>query len=233
VFEGPQGILKSSALQILGGAWYSIAHATVGSKDFLQGLRGVWLLEIAELQSFSKADVTSVKNMLSAPHDDYRPTYGRAVVRFQRQCVMAGTTNTEDWGTDDTGLRRFWPIRCGTIDLPALTTDRAQLFAEAVAAVDAGTTWWEMPAATLTVQHERQYHDEWTGPILEWCALQHAGGESLQIKNILAGPLHVPIEHATKADQMRVARILRLAGWKRVTTRVGPTVAKVWLKGDT
>jgi predicted P-loop ATPase len=232
VFEGPQGIKKSSALQVLGGPWYSIAHESVGSKDFLQGLRGVWLLEIAELQSFSKADVTSVKNMLSAPHDDYRPSYGRHVVRFPRQTVMAGTTNSEDWGTDDTGLRRFWPIRCGTIRLDLLAAARDQLLAEAVAAFDAHARWWDMPPETADIQRDRQHHDEWTLPILQWCQLQYRGGESLQVKDILAGPLQIPIDRANKADQMRVARILKLAGWQRKKARVGEQTAWVWSKSE-
>jgi predicted P-loop ATPase len=232
VFEGPQGIKKSTALQVLGGPWYSIAHESVGSKDFLQGLRGVWLLEIAELQSFSKADVMSVKNMLSAPHDDYRPSYGRAVVRFPRQCVMAGTTNADDWGTDDTGLRRFWPIRCGAIDLDALRQDRDHLVAEAVALFAAKARWWDMPAAeTLAIQRDRQHFDEWTRPVLDWCRLQPTavdGGESVSLKDILAGPLQIPIDRANKADQMRVARILKLAGWVRKKIRLGEETAWVW-----
>jgi putative DNA primase/helicase len=232
VFEGAQGIKKSTALQVLGGTWYSIAHATVGSKDFLQGLRGVWLLEVAELQSFSRADVTSVKNMLSAPHDDYRPSYGRAVVRFPRQCVMAGTTNTDDWGTDDTGLRRFWPIRCGEIRLDHLAAARPQLFAEAVAAVDAHASWWEMPDETAQIQRDRQHYDEWTGPILDWCRLQLGGGESVAIKDILAGPLGVALDRASKADQLRVARILKLANRERRKVRRGDETTYVWVKRD-
>jgi putative DNA primase/helicase len=233
VFEGAQGIKKSTALQVLGGAWYSIAHATVGSKDFLQGLRGVWLLEVAELQSFSRADVTAVKNMLSAPHDDYRPSYGRAVVRFPRQTVMAGTTNTDDWGTDDTGLRRFWPIRCGEIRLDHLAAAREQLFAEAVAAVDAHARWWEMPPDTASIQRDRQFYDEWTEPILEWCRLQFGGGESVAVKDILAGPLHIPIDRVNKADQMRVARILKLTGRERRKVREGEETVWKWVIRDT
>ena len=34
VFEGPQGIRKSSALAVLGCEWYGITHESVGTKDF-------------------------------------------------------------------------------------------------------------------------------------------------------------------------------------------------------
>lgn len=231
VFEGPQGIRKSTALAALGGPWYSIAHEAVGSKDFLQGLRGVWLLEIAELQSFSKADVMSVKNMLSSPCDDYRPSYGRHVLRYPRQCVMAGTTNADQWGADDSGLRRFWPIQCGTIDVEALLRARDQLIAEAVEAVDAGGAWWEMPLDTSEVQSARQYHDEWTGPVFEWMALQ-APGVGVLLLDILTGPLRTPVERCEKSLQLRVASILRLGGWERKRTRVGPKPRWLWFKKD-
>src|ERR1700689_195823 len=46
VFEGGQGIGKTSALRILGGEWYSSNNASMQEKDFLQGLQGYWLIEI-------------------------------------------------------------------------------------------------------------------------------------------------------------------------------------------
>lgn len=230
VFEGPQGIRKSSALQVLGGAWYSVAHESVSSKDFLQGMRGKWLIEIAELQSFTRAEVNAVKTMMSNQVDDYRPSYGRNVVSFPRQCVMAGTTNSEEWGTDDTGLRRFWPIRCGDIDLPLLAAARDQLFAEAVHALTAGQTWWEMPEGTRDVQADRQYHDEWTDTILEWCSQQLDDGISL--KAVLVGSLKIDIGRIDKVAQMRASRILKLGGWERKKVRRGNATPSLWFNGE-
>jgi putative DNA primase/helicase len=230
VFEGEQGLLKSTALEVLGGPWYAVAHERMDAKDFLQGLRGKWLIEIAELQSFSKPEVTAVKTLMSTAVDDYRPSYARHVQRFPRQCVFAGTTNTDDWGTDETGLRRFWPIACGAIDVPALRDARPQLFAEAVARFDAGATWWRMPDETAAVQHARQYEDSWTATILAFAAGQ-SPTYGFRLGDCLTQALDLPLDRLDKRTEMRAARILRLHGFARCVVRLAPhlPVQRRWL----
>ncbi len=231
VFEGPQGIMKSTALEVLGGEWYSASHETIGGTNFLQGMRGKWLLEIAELQSFAKADKRAIKNTLSTRNDDYRKTYGRHVKRYPRECVFAGTTNSDDWGDDDTGLRRFWPIVCGAIHLDHLKAAREQLFAEAVAAFQTAGTWWEMPTSASQVQADRQYHDEWTETILDWAMLQPIE-LGITVKDVLNGPLKIPLDRCDKGLQMRVSRILKLARWERRKTRVINFTYWRWFRGE-
>lgn len=227
VFEGRQGLKKSTALEILGGDWYSTTHETVGSKDFLQGLRGKWLLEIAELHSFTKADVRATKNTLSTRNDDYRRSHGRHVQRYPRECVFAGTSNPKDWGNDDTGLRRFWPIECGEINVPLLQAARVQLFAEAVRALADGATWWEMPSATEAVQASRQQYDEWTEAILKWIAMQPSD-EGFRMSQMASEALKITPDKLDMKTQVRAGRVLRLAGYEKRDERVGQQIVKVW-----
>ena len=99
-------------------------------------------MEMAELAGIRSAIDEKIKAYISNRTDVYREPYARASVGVPRQQVFIGTTNADSYLNDPTGNRRFWPVKVGTIDLDALTRDRDQLWAEAVARFDAGEAWW-------------------------------------------------------------------------------------------
>lgn len=215
VLEGPQGLGKSSALRILGGDYYRVALESMTSKDFLQALRGAWVIEIAELSSTSKADVERIKVIVSTPSDPYRPSYGAYTMTYPRQCIFIGTTNRDDYLMDETGGRRFHPVRCGFVDLDALALDRLQLLAEARARVAQGESWWEMPLSAAEVQASRRADDPWTVTVSDYIAAK----PNVTITEVLVDALKFKESDIYDQESKRIGRILRSLAWERKTIR--------------
>ena len=133
ILEGDQGIGKSSALRVLHDhRYFGDALPPMGTKDASDYIRGKWGIELAELAFQRKADVEAQKAFISRQEERFRPAYGREEICYPRQCVFWGTTNRTDYLTDETGNRRFLPIKTGKIDLAGLREVRDKPWAEAV-----------------------------------------------------------------------------------------------------
>ena len=138
VIIGEQGCGKSSLPRILAGKWLNDSEIDVGAKDGYMALHGAWIVEIGEMDSFSKKESSAVKKFVSSPVDTYRPPYGRSNVAFPRQCIFIGTTNENLCLSDTTGNRRFWPIESHATRSDVhqrndmLSSNRDMLWAEAM-----------------------------------------------------------------------------------------------------
>jgi predicted P-loop ATPase len=211
--EGAQGTLKSTALKTLGQPWFTDEIADLGSKDAAMQVRGVWIIEIAELDAMSRSDIAKVKAFVSRSTDRYRPSYGMHVIEAPRESVFVGTVNHDSYLKDETGGRRFWPVKCGVVNIDALKRDRDQLWAEAVVRYRNGETWWldssELTMAAAEEQRERFDGDPWEPQIARWID-DHEG---VTIDQILRDCITKPLKDCTQADKNRVGRVLRTLGW--------------------
>jgi putative DNA primase/helicase len=136
VLEGPGGLGKSTFVKTLASRpYFSDAHFDLQrGKEGQEQVQGVWLYELQELSSIGKAELNLIKAFISSEVDRYRPSYGRTVEAFARQCVMVGTTNEDRYLRDRTGNRRWWPVPVRhVINNPWLSAMREQLLAEAYA----------------------------------------------------------------------------------------------------
>ncbi len=216
IFEGPQGTLKSTALRVLAEPWVTDDMPELGNKDSALQTRGVLLIELSELDSMAKSEVSRIKSFISRNADRFRPPFGRRPIEAPRECVFAGSSNHTSYLRDETGGRRFWPIRCGKINIAELKRDKDQLWAEARDRFRAGASWWlderRLVDAAVEEQKQRYEGDPWDEAIYTWAE----GKESVTIEGILGPACLDKLKGTwTQADKIRISRSLVAQGWKR------------------
>lgn len=134
VFEGPQGVGKSSFGRLLVGDKVFLDNLpNLADKDAALALQGIWGIEMGELANMRKTEIEIVKAFITRTVDKVRAPYGKRWIESPRRCVFFGTTNRKTYLTDDTGNRRIKPLIVGKLNFEVLRRDRHQLFAEALA----------------------------------------------------------------------------------------------------
>lgn len=216
VLEGEQGILKSMACRILAGEQYfTDSLPELGSgKDVYLHLRGIWLAEVSEMHAFNRAEATTLKAFLTQQTHRYRPPYASMEVDEPRRCVFIGTSNKDAYLRDETGGRRFWPVKCTDIRIDWLKDDRDQLLAEAITQFLGGIQWW--PERKFELEHiqpeqEKRFEiDPWFDDVAKF--IDATTSTRLTIKEV-AGCVNIPIERLGQREQYRLSACLRAAGW--------------------
>jgi len=145
VLCGGQGIGKSTLFAKLGQEWFSdsLNFMDTNDKTGAEKLQGCWIMEIGELAGMGRASVRNMRTFITSVDDKYRAAYGRRANSHPRQCILVGTTNSEDGYLNDLeGGRRFWPVNTpGNSDKKTweLTSDDVdQIWAEALVYEKAG-----------------------------------------------------------------------------------------------
>jgi putative DNA primase/helicase len=167
------------------------------------------------------------------------------VIEAPRQCIFIGTVNHDNFLKDETGARRFWPVTCGAIDIPALECDRDQLWAESVHLFRAGAKWWldtdELHEEVAIQQEQRYDGDAWDELITRWVENPtqrydstghpiepfNSTDQSVSISDVLTHAIGKRAELWTQVDQNRVARALKFLHWERYRRRSNGSL--VWL----
>lgn len=220
VLYGEQGFRKSTFFETLGGEWYSNSYVDVRDKDGVLQVHAGWIYEWPEIERITtKRDAADVKAFLTIARDNVRPPYGRGVVNQARSGVIVGTTN-KTFLDDETGSRRFHPItihrRLDGAQLELLTAWRDQLWAEAVAAFEAGETWWltedeERARAAVAVDH--MVEDAWTEIIASYVSRPGRVMTEVTTLEILRSAICIPIDRIDRGQEARAGKALRAMGW--------------------
>jgi len=222
ILEGLQGLGKSTMLHNLFGTWFTDTPMALGEKDTFQQMQGMWGIELAELDSLNKAENTRAKQFFGSQVDRYRPSYGRMVQEFPRQCVFVGTTNQDKYLKDSTGNRRYWPVECTKICQETIKRDRDQLWAEALNMYEDGIQWWpgdEYKHLFESEQEDRFDSDVWEPIILDW--LRRHKQVDYSASDIMGEALKMDPQAMRPPEQKRVGSIMHRLGFVKKKKRVG------------
>ena len=238
VLEGNQGLLKSTALNVLANVGRgadeesyfcdTLSFDQIADKDSVLKMQGKLIIEIPDLAGLGSREIEAVKAWMSVQTDEIRVPYGREMAKFPRQFILAGSTNESHWLKDQTGNRRFWPVRCGKIDIEALKADREQLWAEAVAMYKNKAQWWigrDNPVwkNAQIEQADRLLEDVWYEPI----------GKFVRNVNFITVAeifylLKIDIKDQNAKHQQQIIRVLKQLGFERDKQRVGGEPKSGW-----
>lgn len=229
ILVGPQGRMKSTVFAILAAPWFTDAPVRFGDKETAMMIRGKWVVELAELDAFSRADDSAAKAFFTTAVDRYRVPWGRRPADVPRQCVFAGTVNPITFLKDPTGGRRYWPLIVGEqLQLEKLREVRDQLWAEAFARYARGEPWWatsEEKALFEEVQERHYVGDAWEPRVSEYVQ------KTLLIEKLHEFTTYEVMNEGLKLDtramdrnaQTRVGALLQRMGLVRErASRAGP-----------
>lgn len=249
VIEGAQGIGKSTALKELAtfGKDKPVPYFTdavtlsdIHNKDTIMKLQGSMIIELSELSGFSKKEDEEIKKWIGVTFDDARLPYAREVSRFERQFVLAATTNQTSYLRDPSGNRRFWPVHAARVDLSALIEDREQLWAEAVRYYRDGmriVPTWEEEKLAVIEHRKRMSYDSWQDDVNRaadevFMELPFSGPRGFKIAAIMV-KMQIPLRDRDSRSERRIAGILQSSGYESRPVWTGEKTERLWVKkGD-
>ena len=232
VLKGPQGIGKSTFLQLLYGEDFFSDSLKGTDRDNLLVLHQHWCLELAEIETITgKRQAGELKSFISANVDTFRAPYARSCKRRRRSSVLVATVNPDTFLVDPTGNRRYWVIEVekNCLDWNLIQQERDRIWAAAVQAYRAGESWHlprEVARQVNDLNHHYLHEDAWTSQIADYLAAR----EITTTLEVLLSALDFEPRQVSKRDEMRVAAVLKNLGWKQTRATYRGKRQRVWVK---
>lgn len=132
-------------------------HLDAGNKDSLISAITHWIVEIGELDSSFKKDISRLKGFLTSDRDKVRRPYGRSDSEYPRRTVFCATVNDDNFLVDSTGNSRWWTIPVTAINYNH-GINMQQVFAQLATLIEDGETWWLTPEEEAELEQHNKKH---------------------------------------------------------------------------
>ena len=210
----------------------------------IEAVEGGWICEVSELLALTKVkEQEAVKSYLTRLSDTYRRPFDKRVTEHKRQCIFIGTTNKEQFLTDKTGNRRFYPVKVNQTGYELfnfkdeIRSDILKCWAEAKFKYDNGKM---LPYADINLVGEIKKHqlnsveDDYREGMIENYLTNK---DEVCIVELWQKALNNEFTKPTKKDSNDIALILQsLGGWERETKSIRTSdygIQRVWKKAKT
>jgi predicted P-loop ATPase len=240
ILVGEQGAKKSSSVAAMAPNPDFFTEVSFHEKDedLARKMRGRLIAEIGELRGLHTRELESIKAFITRTHENWVPKYREFATSFPRRLVFIGTTNQEHFLADDTGNRRWCPVRTSMADIDAIKRDRLQLWAE-------GRVWFELFGVAFQdaerlaqdVHDEHTITEPWADSVADWLDAPDALSgdtprtrEFLQVHEVARDCLHIEARNLKRVDQMQIGKILRAQGYEAGRVFQNGKQMRVWVK---
>lgn len=242
ILQGPQGLLKSSAVEALAPApemFRELSLHDLESDNLARALRGCLVGELAELKGLRGRESEAIRAWIVRKHERWVPKFVERQTSFPRRCVLIGTSNPKEVLDDDTGERRWLPGECmGALDIAGLIADRGQLWAEGLFRWGILGIEWQDAERLARAEHVKfKARDTWADVVAQWLdepvdvSGETANGRGwVRLTDVFSGALNREASHVSRPDELRLGRVLRGLGWKSQGHRVDGKSIWCWVR---
>ena len=232
ILVGLQGAGKSTAVSSMVPDLQFFTEISFSEKDdnLARMMRGRLIAELGELRGLNTKDLEGIKAFITRQQESWIPKWKEFATSYLRRTVFIGTTNADEFLADETGNRRFLPVKTGNVDVAAIARDCFQLWAEARDIYKLlGIQWRGVEELAKPAHAEHAISDLWEEPVRGWLDAPNeltgiAPVEMPYLRGIdvLQSAINIDAKNISRREQMRIGKVLRSFGYKP---------KKIWLEG--
>ena len=240
ILQGSQGCRKSTFLRILGAGFVGKGHHEMKGADPLMVWHRSWIHEIAEMDKWSKKQISEIKDFITTREDNFRIPWGRTPQDYERRFGLFGTVNKLSFLRDETGERRFWVFQCPKgwkIPTDQLEKEVEGIWAAAVQAYFEGASPMlsDTDEMVMTLANQKfKEEDTWLEAIAAYCGEYELDGKiyytkgEVSIAELLNDCLKIPLQDHPK-HKTQVANICEALGFEKLgVVRRGVNRLRLW-----